>query len=494
MGCVGGPVPAGVIDATVHLLESYYRQPGRAYGLEPSIGHAIRCLKRTYYDDRPQMRARRNVILQGPRGSCKSTISKYALTQIYGCVDVLDPVHAPEISARTLPTVCIIGSGSGFERARGTFGSDGSLLSPLFQESTWIYAPELMTVLGHNKSERAKRIDDFNSIIEEGSVRITLAKAGNMDLDKRREMAERIPQNAGFHYDPERAVVTYECTAAFLGCTRELPLELRAELNQNGYWSRHSIGEWSPVSSEARSHADKKFGPPPAPPVLAELRGRWVDLWNTEFARVNAPPEDMMDDAVVWYNGKLQDIEDESETPFRDLYSGRDDADIAQLVTAATLNRLTRNRPPGARSLVEEIPYAQDDLQTAKLWMQPRLAHLRNLHETATEEEAAENDRAFTMLAGFIKALAGKGDSELDYFTSKDLVAHFVKGGGGASTARRHLCKLRKAGIVSTVRNSPGDYHVDAGALLRMGYSVPEAEEASHEFEERRGKEDYLEI
>jgi len=477
-------MPAGLIDATYALLSSYYRQPGMAYGLGPAVGQALRCTKRTNFDDRPQMRVRRNIILYGPRGSFKSSISKYCLFDVFGCVDILDPVHAPEVAARTLPTVCTIASGSGFERARGTFSNEGHLMSPLFQESTWIYAPELLTALGHKADERAKRIEDFNSILEEGSVRILLAKAGNADIEKRREVARAIPESAGYHYDPERATVSYECSAAFIGCTRELGDKMLAELDQSGYWSRHAIEEWNPVSSEARSHADQKFGPPPHPDALAALKARWIDLWNTPFLRVEAPPQAMMDDAVQWYNSRLRDIEEECEVPFKSLYSGRDDTDIAQLITAASINRLTRQRGAGDRSPIPALTFEADDLQTCKRWLAGRLSHLRSLHSAEVSERQAESkDRAFGALSRFLKWAQSKGESNLEQFTSRDFVKHFVDRGGGASTAKRHLTNLRKAGHVSPVRDSPGDYTVDHGALEIMGIEVADeapAAESAH--------------
>lgn len=461
---------SGAITRAHTILSSYYRAPGTAYGLGMAIAHALRCLKRTHYDDAPQMRLRRHLILYGPRGSCKSSCSKYFLLEIAGCLDLVD---APDLSVfqEDGPKIVTLGGGTSFERVRGTFGAGGDIMEPLIQEAAWVYAPELLTVLGHHPQDRSKRIEDFNSIVEEGRITVALAKGGNKDLAEREEMAKRIPEGAAYVFNPRRATITYDCTAAFLGCTRPLPEKLLAELNQSGYWSRHDIWGWDPTDDQAATYADNKFGPPPSEQELKDARSKFLDLWATPFKFVNAPPKELLSAGVQWYNQELMKVREETEVPFVDLFSSRDDTDIAQLLTASALDRLSASREPGDRSPVERIEYDPRDLVNAKLWLRGRLSHLRSSLETEVDEKTAKGrDDSVRILMDFFNHMESERDPDPTRFNSRDFVAHFVeKKRGGASTARRHLSTLKRARMVRPMRTSPGEYHIEDEAIRRMG-------------------------
>jgi hypothetical protein len=402
-------------------------------------------------------------------------MSRFALRDLFGCLDADDPGNKELVGTGRYPTYGTVSGGTGFERARGTFAQDGSLMAPSVQEWTWMYAPELLSFLGHHPQERSKRIDDMNGLIEEGVVVVSLVKGGNKELEKRIEMAQAIPKDAGYTYDPIKCSLRYEATTCFLGCVRILDARVLSELEKTGYWSRHDIAEWGPTDAIALHYANDKFGPAPSQPMLEFIRAKFLDLWNTEFETVNSPPPEMLSRVVMWYNNKLMEIKEETERPFAELFSSRDDTDIAQLLTASCLDRLSASREVGDRSPVERLVYSEQDVSLAKAWLEGRFAHLRgSFDEQVTKAEAEDGDKAALMLRSFIRHLEESSEADtMVEFHSRDLIEHFVKSGsGGESTARRHLRNLKKRRIVVPDRRSSGNYHIDDSFLESMGYRI----------------------
>ena len=483
----------GVIDLSVSILTGYYHHAGAAYGPGLAIAHALRCTKHVHYDDAPEMRVIRNLILYGPPGSCKSAMSKYFLRKMAGAIDLFDtPAGSkPPVFSRPCPKYVTIASGSGFERARGTFSADGNVMAPLFQEADWIYAPELLTALGHDPRSRAERIEAYNGITEERRVSVTLAKGGNKSLEERIEIANTLQQR-GYTYDPHRAAIVYDCTAAFMGCTRFLSDAEKRPLMSSGYWTRHSISEFRVTDDIARVFADNKYGDPPSAATLAEVREKWLDLWNTPFETVNRPPRDMLLRVVAWYNEQLAQIPQEARVNFSELYSGRDDGDIAQLMTAACINRLSASRAPGDCSPVPRLEYTKRDEEQATAWLYSRLAHLRNLHDSHEDQKEADAaDRAFQFLEAFVKAERDRGEVHHDSFNSKAFVAFGRAQGKGNTVVRGFLTRLRRSGHVSPLPAQPGEYLVDTSALERMGIEVREDRDHAHPHREEEEDESF---
>lgn len=464
----------GVIDRSIALLANLYQSPGRAYGPGMAIAQALRCTKRSHYDDLPQVRTRRHPVLYGPRGSVKSSISRFFLFDLIGGVDMMDP-NAVVKRGEWRPTILNVSSGSSWERLRGSISNDGQVIPPVLHSVDWIYASELMSFLGHTPSDRSKRIENLNEAQEEGRMSVFLVKAFNVPFERRKEVADEIPDSAGYHYDPVHGYLHYDARFSMLSCSRILPEKLKDEMESSGYWSRQSIEFWDPTNAVAVDYANKKFGVA-TPENITLCRQKWLDLWNTKFLQVNAPPMAMKDELIHWFNAQLLLISEEKGQSFQDLFSARDDTDIMQLLTAAAIERISAARKPGDRSDVEAIDYTQADVLRTKAWLSARLAYLRSEHGgRLTEASAKESDKSTQSLLLFLQHLH-KEQEPYDHFHSNEFVAFFAgRNLGGASTARHHLSVVKRAKLVAPDRYKPGHYVVDDNAIEAAG--LPQVED-----------------
>lgn len=280
------------VDYAKRLGLLTYLKPGELTFTELEISYLMSCLKRRTYNDNPQIRARRHVLLDWENSWWKSSILNYfswsccggrELTKAYRsyltfhfinlCGDIKRPILRGSINR--------IGVKGGGERIK--------LVLPLMKyPDVWI-ADELLDFLGEFKS------DMYNymlSVLEGGRGKVSMvsmvgAKPSKADRTKLKSYS--------IEFDSDLGMMSYWTRGTFWGGTRPIEEDLfLKKLWTSGFLNRFVVVPWLPTLGEKEDAILKKLNP--SSHQADYLYKHNQVFWKTKFKRVDTPPGYLWED------------------------------------------------------------------------------------------------------------------------------------------------------------------------------------------------------
>jgi hypothetical protein len=325
---------------------------------ELEISYLLGCLKRGVYDNRPEARLRRHLLLYWERGFYKTSMIAAFLKQGSPSLEMT----MQEKYNADLPSYLFISGDYRQARLRGSVSMHGKLLLPLIQRPHFIVSPELMTMLGGGGDEKASMVNFMCEVLEEGIGRVGLVSMGNAKVsdDTRETMRKR-----GIIFNKEESTMFYTVEGTFMAASRPLGKTDVRYLSRSGFLDRLFVLRWL--------HDRKEFDEqwqwvPQETPKESLLKQMNTRIWRAlQVNHVNYPPTDYVKDCMQTLNTKYNDIEKTNGLPYFLLRSARDATNIAQMLTAMALcreivdNGLTLYTINYEKEDVDEVKYLLDD-------------------------------------------------------------------------------------------------------------------------------------
>lgn len=352
-----------------------FKDPGAIYFLYEEVSYLLQSAKRPHFDDRPVARLRMNVMLYGPHGTVKTTCAK---TFLYDYCGARSLVGLP--AGHDLAVVLEVGGkGITWERQRGGATAAGDYIPPLLMAADFIVIPELFSTLGHTPATQAERMDNFNEMLEEGRITVSLSKMFNKSEEEREEMRDKIAEQSGgaVLYDAEHAVFVYDVNAASFACSRFFSPAQDNLLESSGFKSRFAFGEWRPSEAGLSAYRRNPYGTRDAK-KWATLRSVNERAWRTTYGSVNYPDPVFVDEVVGFFFDTYNRIHEQTGISVGDLSSSRDTVLAAQLIAACAIGRhLWAAEQSGDTTFhVENLVYTKEDVWWAKRLSMPRLQQM----------------------------------------------------------------------------------------------------------------------
>jgi hypothetical protein len=308
-------------------LDKYLHVGGLAYPeMEISFLLGTLCKNRKgHYDDRPEARLRRHLLLYWERGFYKtSMITSFLSKGAPAC-----EVTKQETTKQDLPSYLFISGDYTQARLRGSVSINGNLQLPLIQKPNFLVSPELMTMMSGSGDVKSSMVNFLCEVLEEGIGRVGIVSMGNAKIsdEKWETMKKR-----GIIFNKEEATMFYKVNGTFMGASRPLGRADVRYLSKSGFMDRISVIRWIHDRSEFEEQWSWVPQQSSREPELFQMNRM---IWR--MSRVNAvnyPPADMVRECMRHLNNKYNDIERQNGLPYYLLRSARDGTNIAQLLTA----------------------------------------------------------------------------------------------------------------------------------------------------------------
>lgn len=310
----------------LHLGEMSYPELQRSYMLA--------CMGRSHFDDRPQARIRRHILLNWERGFYKTSIIRAFLNE---CTDAEEMTKQAEYTDR-VPSYLNISGDYTRARLRGSVSPNGKLIPPLIQRPHILFSGELMTLLSGSGDDRNSMINFMCEVLEEGTGRVGLVgMAGvRMNCETGDMLAER-----GITFNREENVMSFDVEGTFWGATRQIKKNELKILSTSGFLDRLYVLFWN---HNKKTYTEQVEWVPRESPDQERLKEINRTLWKMNIRRVEYPPTDLVRRCNQALGSIYDSIEDDNAIPYYVLRSGRDTTNVVQLLTASALNREVQER------------------------------------------------------------------------------------------------------------------------------------------------------
>lgn len=415
-----------IFDVAAIAGEEVYRAPGHLWYPRFQVQFQLACLRRANYDDVQRARLRQHLLITGPYGWWKSSAAAAFVVDIAGCKDIVTmPKGRPSV-----PTFLGLGGqGITSERQRGGANDDGEPVEPLVVDPAILFAPELLSYLGRDPKEMQKRVDSLDELLEEGYATVSLVKMRNWKPDKER-VAEL--ENQGVTYNPDRGIMRYNVTCAFLACTVPFESKVSEHLASTGFLSRLHISNWEAKDEEVKRMFRLGAGKPGE--AIEQLTIYNRKAWRIHFDRVEHPSDAMMSPVVAAYDRTFSRIEREMKIRAAELRTGRVRGEVAQIITAMAAARavattkldeeeLIKLEMDGQFHHVPALTYTESDVDNAVKWVEHNAANIFNEWTARARLDSKEaSDRE--LFYGFLETVEGDAYDLADfakYAVRKDL-------------------------------------------------------------------------
>lgn len=418
---------------------SNYKTPGSIWFPELEIAHILACLKRITYDGNQYSRVRRHLLILGPKGSCKSSISKHFLYDMSGVVNYsdVDPGY------RTNPTVVRLdGGGVTWEKVRG--GSvEGAMVMPSLHDCSYLYSSELFSFLGDDK--KGGKMEVLNAALEEGDVEVNQLQANSVPEKKKAEFAEECAA-AGITYNMAKGCFRYRANASMVACTRYLTHKQEELLDGSGFLSRFHVSEWRPGEQEENEYHYDRTGPCDKDAEEA-IRAFNKFAWSCRFGEVTEPPADLRRNVMKYYMERYESVSRATGVRISELINERDGNDVSQLLTAFAAMRIIHKHMLTGDTTISAIEYTPEDAEAVKTF---RTYHLGMMEERAMREakEDGIRDRAANVYYNFLRSLNHLGEAYEEFKTAELAKYYQETEKVSKPTAYNRIAKLRDAGLL----------------------------------------------
>ena len=320
------------IELATDVGAEKYLHVGEMSYPEMEISYLLACTKRAYYDDRPEARLRRHVLLYWERGFYKTSMLTSFLER---CTASVESTIQKEHQERIFPSHMLISGDYKQARLRGSVTGAGRLMLPLIQKPTFLISPELMTLLSGGGEEKSSMINYFCEVLEEGIGRVGLVSMGNADISD--ETWETMKKRK-ITFNKQEATMYYRVEGTFMGASRPLKRSEFKYLSNSGFLDRISVVRWL----HDRSEFEEQWMHVPQNAEKRESTLKHMNklIWSQlHIDKLNYPPVYLINKCIKDLNDKYNDIEKQSGLPYFILRSARDSTNIAQLLTASSLAR-----------------------------------------------------------------------------------------------------------------------------------------------------------
>lgn len=465
MGCT----VAHVIIEAEECGRVEYNTGGAIWYPEMELMHVLASLNRTHFDDNPQARLRRHVLLIGPSGTGKTSAMRKFIEQYCTSHHLLGGANGDG----SHPIHINLGEGTSWQRARGSIGMNGEVGLPFLMQANYYLAGELTDWLGHDQREMKDKVKAVNKAMEEGWTEVALVK-GLSITGKALDRAEENCEKHGINFDRENKAFAYDVPGAF--CSATYPLhesdpELWRYLEASGFLGRQSIAEWNPSDQALRAAYNQGFGNDAE--RGEELTRFNAKIWSTKFEEVPYPPKKMLQRLIDVYDNAYTEIEEDMGRDPKELRSMRDWNDCAQVLAAYAAIRLVDDADDGGITAptIETLNYKESDVMKAKRFIRDRCSRIY-ADSMGKARPTGKNKEIVDALYAFAHDEL-KGRTK---FGSKEWIGWLDDNRRKArATAYRWLNILKdEEGLISTVTQGEHIIHQDVYETMNAGYIQPE--------------------
>lgn len=426
------------------------------------VMHALKSVRRDYYDDNQHARLRQHVMLTGPKGTRKTTIMKWFLNRLIGGKNLLRMEDDPDGSC---PVYVIAGSGVTWERMTGSISEDGTVLPPLITQVDYFVMPELMDWMKRGETFQ-ERMEQMNVAMEEGTIERALVKFGAMENIG--EVEEELARYRTI-LNRRNRTMSMDVKCSFAAATRPLKPAEWSMLVDSGCLDRMERGEWQP--SKESMIAAWLEGPGFDPKGEETIAAFNAKMWKVKWGKIPYPPTEMLQPVIDHYHRFYLTLEKELGATPLVLRSFRDWNGAAQLLTAFAVMRTVQAHELEKErgTFIDELRYTTDDVKAASRFLDTHFAPiydawLERVNLDPKEKEDWDNLVNFAVATGNHQNFLG---SELvewycgNVHTSKERTA-------SVKTAYNFLARCKDRGWATASRYGEYTFSAETTEIVAM--------------------------
>lgn len=465
------------------------RQNSREFGYHQfqalQISFMLAATGHARYTDRKSARLRRNVFIMAPKGTGKSelleNIFPVGLCGARRLGDVSgESDHRPFPDG---PEVYLYGGDSTQERIRGGISPSGLVIPPVGKMFDIVVCSEFTTIGGTRHDEVRKTAYWLNKQLEEGRGTNSLVRYFDLP-DKAVQKIVAECQRLGITFDTAQRALCYDVAATFWFATHPISDEKTLQVYEEcGLLDRCDVVVTDPSDDVLRDAKRGGLFGKMDPRVLQRVRAFNHLLWRSAFESIDYPPDWAMAEMRAFYHAAYDTIHYDTSTPYGTVSSGRDELDMAQLLTAACLWRTVSSRasPKDPAPVFRHLVYNQADVALAKQLAASILARLYAKHQDHVKEDP-HSELAERELVQMLRALHEDDRVEFSRAQFRErLAAVSPAKKASAATVSRRLKALRLAGRIRNQPKKAGWFYVDDAFLVGLGLAPHEVERRHRE-------------
>lgn len=337
---------------------------------ELQISFNLAALQVPAYEDNPDIRLRRHILLMWVRGMFKSSILRSFSRDACSSTEIVGQTRYDN----TIPTHLWTGDYSR-ARLRGSM-EEKRVVLPLLQRPRFLLISELTDFLA-GMGEAEDMMNFMNQMLEEGIGRVSLVKMVGVEPEPNiiAELEAR-----GIGYNAMEGIMYYQVPGFTFAATRPIDTGLAVRLERSGFYDRFHIARWHYTPAQFKEMW--RFQPKSRSEFMPKLKAMNQYIWNTHVHHVRAPPVQMLSDMKDALDIQYDEAERQLHMqPDDGLRSARDNTNLSQILTAFAVSETFSLPPDNQDGSYEKLQYgnwtAQQTLKYLPTYVDSRKKYQR---------------------------------------------------------------------------------------------------------------------